>query len=1182
MKGINVLGTGDFTHPAWFAALQDSLVGDGSGFFTLKPGAEGTGELPVKTDNIPFRFCLQAEISSIYKKNGRTRKVHSVIFAPDLESVARINARLSALGNIKSDGRPILGLDPRNLLEIILEVSPDCHLVPAHIWTPWFSLFGSKSGFDTIEECFEDLSGHIFALETGLSSDPAMNWRVSALDNYSLISNSDAHSPPKLMREANLFETSFTYHDMFRALQTKKGFLGTLEFFPEEGKYHFDGHRKCNICLDPGKSMELNDVCPVCGKPLTIGVMHRVMELADRKDAFKPPQQKDYYSIIPLNEILGEIMGKGPATKSVTQAYWNTVSALGNEYNVIMNAPLEEIASRCGMPLAEAVKRVRKGDITPKPGYDGEFGVIRVFSKDELEELSGQSLLFHFAPNTGLAPAYNQAALFEEVVVKKNDRSFVETRGGVRGDAPVGSRREKRAGTAVNEQAGTYLGKRTGAHGETQARVPDNAAVAPETGILDSCAAEPGITQNAAPEAGPGIAAAEPSAGRETTSADGRGSAQETTPAQRPGSAQETVPAESSAAQREIAEFQGGAAIVTAGPGTGKTHTLVSWICTALEKDRARPENILAITFTNKAALEMKQRLAALLGENADKITVCTFHALCFDIIRSHFPGVKSVYDRAGRRALLHYLHPGRTKPEIEKLAKKIEQYLDGSELDIDEATEKTAIAYQNELKAVRAVDIAALINEVNLIFEQWPQILSHYRERYTFIAVDEFQDINPAQYALISALIGNKPIETGGKKLLFKSVLAIGDPDQAIYAFRGADPRLFFRFQNDFQARHFLLSVNYRSVRPVIGAAGALINHNSFKSGLKLQAQRGDGKRLSVVRLDNEYHEAEYIAESIRTLVGGTDSVSVAALGPRTEQEYSFHDLAVLVRTHTMEKTLYTVFERRGIPVALRSEYSLLNEPPFSLLSSYLRLLYNRQDVIAFREVISGSIRGLSGDEFSALTFLFGQENGNRRNMLANRSLQKILAGEHAVQVEELLNFLEFVEVSIEFQGIYKGLFIVLEKIIPNAEDEEHKLKINALLELARVYQGDPAGFLRHMFLCVFESQGTSPPEKVHLLTFHAAKGLEFPVVFIAGAEEGITPLTGKSVDIEEERRLFYVSLTRAQDRVYITHCGERSLYGKRTVQAPSRFIDEIPPEYKEETAYKKKQAEFTQPSLF
>ncbi|MCP4667435.1 MAG: AAA family ATPase, partial [Deltaproteobacteria bacterium] len=297
-KGLAVIGTGDFTHPGWVAELRDKLVEAEEGLYQLEPGRrKGVDAQAPASCPGPTRFLLSGEISCIYKKGGKTRKVHHLILMPDMASVLKLNKRLDRIGNITSDGRPILGLDSRDLLEIVLEASERAFFIPAHVWTPWFSLFGSKSGFDALEECFEDLSPHIHALETGLSSDPPMNRLLSALDNYVLVSNSDAHSPGKLGREANLFDTGLGYSRMVGAMTRGTGFMGTVEFFPEEGKYHLDGHRKCRARLEPEETKDLEESCPVCGKPVTVGVLHRVHDLADR-DA--PALSKHFHSLIPL------------------------------------------------------------------------------------------------------------------------------------------------------------------------------------------------------------------------------------------------------------------------------------------------------------------------------------------------------------------------------------------------------------------------------------------------------------------------------------------------------------------------------------------------------------------------------------------------------------------------------------------------------------------------------------------------------------------------------------------------------------------------------------------------------------------------------------------------------------------------------------------------------------------
>ncbi|MFW5735264.1 MAG: endonuclease Q family protein [Oceanidesulfovibrio sp.] len=322
VKGLHVLGTGDFTHPAWRKEMAEAMEPDpASGLLRLKDSRNLTREIPF-LDGFELSgrtlFMLQAEISSIYKKNGAVRKIHNCVYVPTLEAANALSHKLAAIGNIESDGRPILGLDARDLLEMVLELDPLAFLVPAHIWTPWFSLFGSKSGFDSLEECYGDLSSHIFALETGLSSDPEMNWMLSALDRYALISNSDAHSGEKLARECNVFSGERSYEGIYRALRGEAlghKFQGTIEFFPEEGKYHLDGHRKCGVALEPRETLARGGICPVCGKPLTVGVLHRVLALADRETPEKPAHAPGFETLIPLSEVLSEIVGAGPATK---------------------------------------------------------------------------------------------------------------------------------------------------------------------------------------------------------------------------------------------------------------------------------------------------------------------------------------------------------------------------------------------------------------------------------------------------------------------------------------------------------------------------------------------------------------------------------------------------------------------------------------------------------------------------------------------------------------------------------------------------------------------------------------------------------------------------------------------------------------------------------------------------
>ena len=381
LKGIAVIGTGDFTHPQWIGELKQKLAPAGNGLFLLrkKYWPDDIPE-PCRSD---VSFVLSAEISSIYRKNGRTRKVHSIILTPDFKTAGRLNRALSKTGNLKSDGRPILGLDAKELLKIVLDASPEAMLIPAHAWTPHFSVFGAASGFDSLEECYEELTPHIHAIETGLSSNPPMNRQLSALDRITLVSNSDAHSASKIGREANIFDTAISYPAIMTAIKTRKGFPGTIEFFPEQGKYHYDGHRNCGVSMTPKQTIARKYLCPECGRKVTVGVLHRVETLADRKEGFKPEGAPFFAPVIPLPELIAEALNCGVNTKKVSSHYLAMLKQLGNEFKILIDVPLDDI-ERAGTPLVrEAVSRMRAGNVHISPGYDGEFGTVKIFDEEE-------------------------------------------------------------------------------------------------------------------------------------------------------------------------------------------------------------------------------------------------------------------------------------------------------------------------------------------------------------------------------------------------------------------------------------------------------------------------------------------------------------------------------------------------------------------------------------------------------------------------------------------------------------------------------------------------------------------------------------------------------------------------------------------------------------------------------
>jgi uncharacterized protein (TIGR00375 family) len=374
IKGLDILGTGDLTHPGWLQELRSNLAEDGSGILSSKTG---------------FKFILQGEVSNIFTQGGKGRRIHNLILAKDFEIVEQIQDALKKKGRIDYDGRPIFGFTCIELVEMLKNIDDSIEVIPAHVWTPWFSLFGSMSGFDSLEECYGDQSKHIHAIETGLSSDPAMNWRISKLDKYTLLSSSDAHSfwPWRLGREANVFDIDLTYNGLVDAIRTKKGLISTIEVDPNYGKYHFDGHRACNICLEPKQSLKYDNICPKCKKPMTVGVLQRVEHLADRETGYRPKHAIPYKSLIPLSEILSILLKSSVASKKVFAEYYRLIKNFKNELNILLKVSREDIAKASGQKIADAIISVRAGNVKIKPGYDGVYGQP-IFDLDESDNLS--------------------------------------------------------------------------------------------------------------------------------------------------------------------------------------------------------------------------------------------------------------------------------------------------------------------------------------------------------------------------------------------------------------------------------------------------------------------------------------------------------------------------------------------------------------------------------------------------------------------------------------------------------------------------------------------------------------------------------------------------------------------------------------------------------------------------
>lgn len=973
IKGIDILATGDFTHPGWMEIITEQLEALDNGLFRLRENQGLCSELPwfqgdIEGDRI--RFILCTEISSIYKKKGRVRKIHNLVFMPSLDAARRLNTRLAQVGNLASDGRPILGLDAKDLLEMVLETDPLAFLVPAHIWTPWFSLFGSKSGFDCIEDCFEDLSPEIFALETGLSSDPEMNWLWSHLDRFALISNSDAHSGEKLGREVNLFEGEQSFAGLRSALKRESGltrFSGTVEFYPEEGKYHLDGHRKCQVVLEPRETRKHGGICPVCGKPLTIGVLNRVFELSDRDEPLRPSHQPPFVSLVPLMEILSEILGVGPSSKKIQAMYAQLVHDYGSELAVLRKVPSRDL-ERSSKALAEAVRRMRHGQVFRHSGFDGEFGRISMFTAGELLELKHGRML-------GMA-ATVAAAPIED----------------------VGLRWRKPATPQVKE-----------------------------------------------------------------------------TPA--------GLPVANSLQQSAIMAGHG-PVLVLAGPGTGKTQTLLGRVRHLMEQG-ADPNRILILTFTRKAARELKERLQRICPHPVHGPKTDTLHALALEYWSQVMGESPTLLSEDSSRRLFAAANPTlsgkalKTAWQRQSLARE-----EGTPVP-DEYTRR----YLDQKARFNLVDYTDLL-------EFWCEHLrlGHYIPAFDHVLVDEVQDLSPLQLGLVTSLAGSG-----------EGFFAIGDPNQSIYGFRGAVRDIQERLQTLWpRVRIIKLVRNYRSSQQILNLAAHLF------PGDGLMAEKDLPASVVMYQAGSAEQEAVWIGDRIQELLGGTghwqaDLQTGANLAPG--------DIAVLVRLKALIPSLLRILDQKGIPCSVPEDEPFFVDNRVSLL---LRM--------------AGNVLGLPDLDLGDLP------------QCPENLIEK---GPLAMAV--------FLSETPPFDALF--------------------WKSKPFVDLVKAYQSCAGwqGVINMVHLetelCAIRSRA----QKVQIMTMHAAKGLEFEVVFLAGLEEGILPFAGMDMllgkagddggpDLEEERRLFYVGLTRAKTMIFMTHCTSRRIFGKTLKLGPSSLARSLP----------------------
>ena len=1040
-KGIDLLGTGDFTHPAWRDELKEKLVPAEDGLYLLRD--EFRQEDHAVSSGRQPRFVITGEISSIYKKDGKVRKVHNLILLPGLDEAEALSRKLEAIGNIHSDGRPILGLDSRDLLEITLETCPDAVFIPAHIWTPHFSMFGAFSGFDTIEECFDDLTPYIHALETGLSSDPDMNRRLSALDTYTLVSNSDAHSPSKLGREANLIEGGFSYRALKKALSEGEsgGFRGTIEFFPEEGKYHLDGHRNCHLCLKPAETIQFGGRCPVCGKKITIGVQHRVEELADRDEGVCIPGALPFESLAPLPEVIAASTGQSAAGKKVNAQYEELLAKLGPEFEILRQTPIEDIQRVGGACVAEGIRRLRAGQVERIPGYDGEYGVIRLLSEAEIKNLSGQMTFLSLADLSG------------------------------------------------PEEKGEQLSFSVPAHEELSEEMKEHTSAPAD--LLDGL----------------------------------------------------------NARQMEAVTAPDGVVTVVAGPGTGKTKTLVSRIAYLAERRGVKPGEVTAVTFTNKAAGEMRDRLEKQLGGKraVRNMTIGTFHSICIKLLEEtgctqtlvgENEALELAEEIAGQYGV--QLPPLRFLREVSKMK---------NGMTADEAvTEEIVRAYQKKLEDAGVMDLDDLLLKTLDVWENEKKV-SKQSKRFSYLLVDEFQDINEVQYRLIRAWSRKS-----------KGLFVIGDPDQSIYGFRGSVPACFSYLDRDFpELRKIRLEENYRSTPEILESALRVISANRGEERI-LKAHLASGEPVRLLTAQSDMSEAIYIAKQINQLVGGIDMLDAYGFArPKEEcRPRSFSEIAVLYRTHRQGRLIEKCLRQEGIPYSVVGRDDLLADRTVRGAVALFRFLLDPQDVFSMR---------------ACLRYLCGATDELCDRMeaaIAGTPVEEVIPCIEAFRDEPLAN--AFIRWGKDFSPQVKK--VKPAKLIEAWADTcglAESEVIQKMLNMA-VFHADMDSFLKAMVLGqegdVRRSSGKAyTSDAVTLMTLHGCKGLEFPVVFLCGVKEGSIPLEAKSypTDIEEERRLFFVGMTRAREELYLM-----------TSSQPSSFLADLPAELivKSDAASPKKQS--------
>jgi superfamily I DNA/RNA helicase len=882
-----------------------------------------------------------------------------------------------------------------------------------------------------------------------------MNWRLSSLDPFALVSSSDAHSPAKLGRECTVFETDITYDAIFNALAdpADQGLSGTVEFFPEEGKYHVDGHRKCGVRFTPQETIEHQGLCPKCKKPLTVGVLSRVEELADRPQGVKPPRAKPFKSLIPLCEILAEALDSGPATKTVTDVYNDLIHTIGGEFTVLLDADFSAIEAVAGAVAAEGIRRMRSGEVTITAGYDGEFGTIHLFTEAERHSLSGQENLFGPAERT---KAVKLVRTPKKAAQKKTPQNVQEP----------------------------------GSHEKKQ----ENSATAA------------GLNE---------------------------------------------------AQQRAV--FHGGKRlIIAAGPGTGKTYTLTRRIAhQAGTLDCGC--SCLSLTFTNKAAAELRDRIDALGVSLATRVFAGTIHSFCLALLRAHptEAGLSSSFEIAAPDAIERIARtawpdasPSERRDRLDEMSRIKAQGQSDTQPDFIRQFDAT-------LRSNNLLDFDTILSTCLDLLRTYPVLLETIQRMYPCIFVDEYQDINAVQRALILLLAGED-----------NAITVIGDPHQSIYGFRGSNVSFFNSFTSDFPETVFLsLSENYRTAPAILAAFGRVICPISAGTAQPLVATRTEEGAVILHEASSGAAEAEYVVHTIERLIGGTSMFShdSGRVGYAHEGGYGFSDIAILYRTNALRRELEEALHRSGIP------YFVTGERPFHALPSVMQLLSLLEftagkpvAVDTLTTLLESTIVGLNQKAVDSLrAALAAGPQRIDRDSFRELFSRTPLAPDCARSMASFFNTIEAIADLIAAGSIEQAVSLC-QTLAPFSDKREQSAQTREiaerLLRIARIASSFK-GFMDMVLLSREDDGAWSQAEAISLSTLHASKGLEWPVVFIIGCEDGILPLShaGKVDDSAEERRLLYVGMSRAKDLLYLTGAKTRYIGGEKKACRRSPFLDDI-----------------------